>query len=82
MNALKLYALFLRRLVGFFNTHKVESVRNTLSDLSAATNMSFNQISVARKFAEQNDMPFPPLLTKEEVLRRVKDLDVLAEQLG
>jgi len=81
MQQLKLYRRFLLKLNEYFIAHQATAaLRNTLADLSAATGMSIINISIVRKFAEQNYVPFPQLITKDEVVTRIREIDQLEQQ--
>ena len=81
MNPLKLYRRFLLKLNEYFNVHEVTpGLRNTLADLSAATGMNITSISIIRKFAEQNYIPFGYMITKQDVVTRIKEIDQLEQQ--
>jgi len=81
MDQLKLYRRFLLKLNDYFNNHPpTAGLRNTLADLSAATGMGVMSISIIRKFAEQNYIPFPDMITKQDIVARLKEIDQLAQQ--
>jgi len=81
MDQLKLYRRFLLKLNDYFNSHEpTTGLRNTLADLSAATGIGVFSISVVRKFCEQNYVPLPNMITKQDVVMRLKEIDQLAQQ--